>query len=668
MLNAVSICLTRRLQWAIGLLVIGLLVGCGGDSNRASPAIAQTPDNRSVSVAQRWNEVVLESIRKDRVRPPVQARNLFHIAAASYDAWAIYTPPNSTQSLPDTYLLGKNRHNFSCSLPQRPALTDAQPAREEAISYATFQLIKHRYRESPGYAHTLALAEGLMRELGYDPAYDSVDLNPLTPAALGNYIARCYIDYGLQDGSNEAGSHANRYYQPVNQPIAPFLPGNPTIGDVDRWQPITLDVFVDQGGNVISNGAASFVGAEWGNTLPFALQDRDLQRYERAGNPYPVYLDPGQPPSLKDTDPANYQWSFALVAKWSAHLDPADGVTIDISPASLGNAAELPRLFGDHRYFYDEHSGGASEQGYRLNPKTGAPYAPQWVPRGDYTRVLAEFWADGPSSETPPGHWFKIFNGISQDARLAKRFRGQGQSLGSLEWDVKGYFALGGAMHDAAIAAWGVKGWYDYVRPISAIRAMADLGQSSDSTRNNYHPQGIPLDPGFIEIVEFGDLLSGNRNQHVGKIKLRAWRGPTAISDPASDTAGVGWVLAENWFPYQRPSFVSPPFGGYVSGHSTFSRAAAEVLTAFTGDEYFPGGLGEFPVRRNEYLVFEEGPSVDLTLQWATYRDAADQCSLSRIWGGIHPPMDDMPGRLMGEVIGVRAVDVAERFFVGSAD
>jgi len=54
--------------------------------------------------------------------------------------------------------------------------------------------------------------------------------------------------------------------------------------------------------------------------------------------------------------------------------------------------------------------------------------------------------------------------------------------------------------------------------------------------------------------------------------------------------------------------------------------------------------------------------------RWATYRDAADQCSLSRIWGGIHPPMDDMPGRLMGEVIGVKAVDVAEQFFVGSVD
>lgn len=646
-----------------------LFSACGGDS-----LPKQSPDNRPVSVAHQWNETVLQAIRKDRVRPPVQARNLFHISAAQYDAWAIYTqhqpysPRSQQPAKPSPYLLGQTRNGFSCPLPVKLRPRDAQPAREEAISYASYRMIEHRYQQSPGYAQTMAQARQLMVDLGYDPDDTSTDLASQSPAALGNYIARCYIDYGLQDGSNEAGSHANQHYQPVNQPIAPFLAGNPLVSDRDRWQPIALEVFVDQGGNVIPGGAASFIGAEWGNTLPFALTPADRSDFERSGQPYPVYLDPGQPPSLADTNPANYQWSFALVAAWSSHLDPADGVMIDISPASLGNTAELPRLFDDHRFFYDLRSGGASEQGHRLNPKTGAPYEPQWVPRGDYTRVLAEFWADGPNSETPPGHWFSIFNTISADARLSKRFRGQGRELGSLEWDVKGYFALGGAMHDAAIAAWGVKGWYDYVRPLSAIRSMADLGQSSDTSRNNYHPQGIPLEPGLIEIVEFGDPLSGLYNQHVGKIKLRAWRGPTAITTPATDTAGVGWILAENWFPYQRPSFVSPPFGGYVSGHSTFSRAAAETLTAFTGDEYFPGGLGEFPVRQNEYLVFEEGPSVDLTLQWATYRDAANQCSLSRIWGGIHPPMDDIPGRLMGEVIGVRAVDLAGQLFAGHSE
>ena len=54
-----------------------------------------------------------------------------------------------------------------------------------------------------------------------------------------------------------------------------------------------------------------------------------------------------------------------------------------------------------------------------------------------------------------------------------------------------------------------------------------------------------------------------------------------------------------------------------------------------------------------------------MTLQWATYRDAADQCSLSRIWGGIHPPVDDIPGRVIGERVGNDAFDLAEAHFLG---
>ena len=131
------------------------------------------------------------------------------------------------------------------------------------------------------------------------------------------------------------------------------------------------------------------------------------------------------------------------------------------------------------------------------------------------------------------------------------------------------------------------------------------------------------------------------------------------------DQAKVGWILAENWWPYQRPSFVTPPFAGYISGHSTFSRAAAEVMTEYTGDPFFPGGMGEFVAKKNEFLVFEEGPSVDVTLQWATYRDASDQTSLSRIWGGIHPPVDDIPGRLIGEQVGQEAFAFADRYFKG---
>ena len=43
------------------------------------------------------------------------------------------------------------------------------------------------------------------------------------------------------------------------------------------------------------------------------------------------------------------------------------------------------------------------------------------VLRGDYTRVLAEYWADGPDSETPPGHWFALLNYVSDQPDLIKK-------------------------------------------------------------------------------------------------------------------------------------------------------------------------------------------------------------------------------------------------------
>ena len=87
------------------------------------------------------------------------------------------------------------------------------------------------------------------------------------------------------------------------------------------------------------------------------------------------------------------------------------------------------------------------------------------------------------------------------------------------------------------------------------------------------------------------------------------------------------------------------------------------MLTALTGDEYFPGGMSQFEIKASEYLVFEKGPSGDMTLQWATYRDAAEQSPLSRIWGGIHPPLDDVPGRRIGIEVGNDAYDFAVSYF-----
>jgi len=615
------------------------------------------------SVAREWNEALLEAIREDFARPTVHARNLFHFSIAVYDSWAVYDTTAST------YFLGKTVDGYTCPFNgiMLPSASQKQLNQEETMGFAAFRLLMHRFENSPGADSTLPRFQRLLLEQGYDESNISVDYESGDPAALGNYIAQLLISFGKQDGANEQNQYDNKFYTPANNPLDPKVEGNSNLDFPNRWQPLAFDFFIDQSGNLIPGAIPKFLSPEWGEVSPFALSDSNLIIHQRNGNDYWVYHDRGAPPFL---DTANlggqseeYKWNFALVSKWSSHLDPADTVMWDISPASIGNVPSFPATVLGLRNFYNETDGGDYGPGRRMNPATRQPYTPQVVPRADYTRVLAEFWADGPESETPPGHWFTILNYVSDDSLVVKKFKGQGAALTDLEWDVKSYFCLSGALHDAAITAWGNKGWYDYIRPVSAIRYMAQKGQSSDSTLPSYHRQGILLDSGLIELVQMGDPLAGMNNENVTKIKVKAWKGPSYIANPATDSAGVDWILAGNWWPYQRPTFITPPFAGYVSGHSTFSRAAAEVMTLFTGDEYFPGGMGEFSAPKDSFLVFEKGPSVDVTLQWATYRDASDQCSLSRIWGGIHPPADDIPGRLMGIEIGVNAFNEAEAYF-----
>ncbi len=620
-------------------------------------------DTETHSVARQWNETLLDAIREDFARPTVHARNLFHSSLAMYDAWAVF------DETAETIFLGKQFGDYRCEFKGVPVPEDIEAARHEVMSYALLRLLSHRFQDSPGATFSIPNFANLFSRLGYDVNFTNTDYSTGSYAALGNYLGEQLIQFGQQDGANEAEDYSNQYYQPINAPLSlTDYQDEYDLADPNRWQPLSFENFVDQSGNVIEGGTPEFLSPEWGAVIPFAHKAEDLQILNNGFDSY-IYQDPGAPPTIENgggiADP--YKWNFALVAAWSAHLDPNDSTRIDISPGATGNVdlAQLPEDFAEYTSFYDFMDGGDIGMGHALNPATGQPYASQLVKRADYARVLAEFWADGPDSETPPGHWFTIMNYVSDHPETVKRLNGEGAVLDDLEWDVKCYLALGGAMHDAAVSAWGVKGYYDYIRPISAIRYMASQGQSTDPALPSYDPHGIPLVDGLIELIEAGDPLEGAAGENIGKIKIYAWKGPDFITDPTQDTAGVDWILGTRWWPYQRPDFVTPPFAGYVSGHSTFSRAAAEVLTLLTGDPFFPGGMGVFDIEQNNFLVFEQGPSENLSLQWATYRDASDQTSLSRIWGGIHPPVDDIPGRLMGDELGKEAFALADAYFNG---
>ena len=614
-------------------------------------------DSAGRSVARLWIDAILEAIPYDLSRPTVHARNMFHLSAVMWDAWAAYDQHAAT------YM-----HHEKIKLDEE----EVARAREIAIGFAAYRLLSHRYgfhyspRTPPESKRIWAIFDNLMVELELDK--DDKTTKGKSPVALGNRIAKTYIEAGLKDGANEKDNYNNKAYNSVNGVLIPVLPGATNLHDPNRWQAIALNSRFKEDGELTWDKDRVFLGAEWGDVTSFSLGEEDATIHEKDGEKFKVYHDPGIPPQFKGPKNKAYHWGFEMVGIWSSHLDTADEKLWDISPAGLGNAI-IPTDPDAFKRYYNFYDGGDNGVGYGENPVTGKRYKRQIVPRADYARTVAEFWADGANSETPAGHWFNILNYVSEHPDFEKRLMGRGPVVNDLEWDVKSYFALGGALHDVAISAWSIKGWYDYVRPMSAIRYLASIGQCSDPKKPSYHPYGINLHPGLVEVVTEQSTKEGQRHAHLkgseGKIAIYAWRGPEHIGDKYLDTAKVGWILGERWWPYQRSDFITPPFAGYVSGHSTYSAAAAEILTSLTGSPYFPDGMGGFLCPKDECFVFEKGPSTDVLLQWASYVDAANESGLSRIWGGIHPPADDLPGRLIGRKVAKKAFLHARDYWKG---
>ncbi|HUG92846.1 MAG TPA: hypothetical protein VML55_18540, partial [Planctomycetaceae bacterium] len=470
------------------------------------------------SVARHWNEELLDAIRRDTPRPTVHARNLFHVSIAMYDAWALYDP-QAEPYLHQEFVVP--RHD--------PA------AQQEAISFAAYRVLQHRFANSPGAATSLAAFDALMDDLGYDRSFTSTSGS--LPAAIGNRVAQTIIAFGLTDGANEPGHYADTTgYVPVNPPMDPHERGTELV-DPNRWQPLEI------------NGKTQvFLTPHWGEVTPFAISRPSSAE---------VYFDPGTPPLLGDATDAEFKDAILRVIEFSSVLDPAQGVLVDRSPGMFGN-----------------HPLGTNDgTGHAINPATGEPYEPNVVNLGDWGRVLAEFWADGPNSETPPGHWNTIANHVSDqmdELGIPKRIGGEHPVADELEWDVKLYFVLNGAVHDAAIASWDAKEAYDYVRPISMIRYMGGLGQSSDPDGPSYHPHGLALAPGLVEVITAESSAENERHahlvepdgSHLGAIAILAWAGHP---DDPDDVGGVEWIRAVDWLPYQAETFVTPAFAAFTS-------------------------------------------------------------------------------------------------------
>jgi hypothetical protein len=223
----------------------------------------------------------------------------------------------------------------------------------------------------------------------------------------------------------------------------------------------------------------------------------------------------------------------------------------------------------------------------------------------DRTKVIAEYWADGPQSELPPGHWNLFAQWVSRRWRQ------------SIDADAKMFLGLDGAMLDASISAWSIKYRYDFGRPVSVIPALR-AGQM-----------------------------------------IRAWAGPGQ---------GTRLIRGEDWIPYQPATFPTPPFPAYTSGHSTFSGAAAAFMKDFGAVMGRDGDVfGATVTIKAGDSRFEPGitPSRDVVLGWPNFVAAADEAGISRRYGGIHWPIDDIPARDNGKKIGESAFSTAKKLWEG---
>jgi len=223
----------------------------------------------------------------------------------------------------------------------------------------------------------------------------------------------------------------------------------------------------------------------------------------------------------------------------------------------------------------------------------------------DEQKLVAEFWEDPSGTPYPPGTWMGFGSFVSE------------RDDQTLDEDIQLYFGLGNAVLDAGIATWEAKIFYDYTRPVRAIRELGELG------------------------------LIGEFDEDLGGFVIESYGGP-----------GVGTIrlLASDFITYQTPGAdPSPPFPEFTSGHSAFSASAAEIFKLFTGSDFFSNSVTFAPGASR----FEPGltPTDEVTLFWETFSDAADEAGISRIYGGIHFDDGDLLGRQLGRDVGGKVYD-----------
>ena len=530
------------------------------------------------TVVSDWNATALAEVRLSRSLrngPPMVARALAIAHTCIYDAWAAY----------DGVAVGTTDTGGSR---RRPIEERTDQNKAKAISFAAHRCLLNLYPDGslpPPLAQPSTRLDAMLVGLGYSLSETCItddacrNADPSTAAGIGNIAAQAVIDARRNDGSNQYGD-----LPPVPCPMAtpwPLQPCAATPYGQTSSNPGVTGAYSDY----VADGYTPYVPGNplmgYCNALVAVCERQDI-------------VDPNH------WQPLIFSNGQACLDSGSGTEETCPGIQIfvaphweRVTPFALTSSSQFDDFLTIPPPDYMKNSGQ-----YQNDVNAMIQFSRSLTTQ---RKLIVEYWADGPSSEFPPGHWGLFAQFVSQ------------RDNHTIDQDAKMFFAMHNASFDAGIVAWHIKRMYNGVRPITAVR-FAKQGQS-----------------------------------------INAWGGP---GQPIEQIPG------EKWSPYNPGSNLTPPFPGYFSGHSVFSRSSATVLFLFTGSDAF----GFSTVLPANFGRVEPGiPPEPTTFSYATFSDAADEAGMSRLYGGIHFPDDNDTAQAVGSLIGVQAWSQALTYFNGTA-
>ncbi|HWB76880.1 MAG TPA: vanadium-dependent haloperoxidase [Nannocystaceae bacterium] len=232
-------------------------------------------------------------------------------------------------------------------------------------------------------------------------------------------------------------------------------------------------------------------------------------------------------------------------------------------------------------------------------------------------KAIVEFMRDGPRSTGQSGHWLQFAQDVSR------------RDHHDLDRDVKLFFAVANVAFDAFIAAWDAKRVYDSSRPWTLVR------------------------------------------HYYGESEIVGYLGPCK---------GVGKIRGNAWYPYSPRTFVTPPFPGFPSGHSTVSAASSKILELFTGSDTFGAyyrhdagmytetGCSTAQMQAKDGTPDAKAPtSPTIVLRMPTFSATAEMAGISRVLGGYHIQADNSGGLELGRKVAEYSWKKYQAYFDGTA-